>query len=250
MDELNIENYNFEQADYEVLSDYSDGVSEDSVDSEDIHTWATEKLKFSKENIEWNAEDETVRKSTEIPKELQKQDVRSERDLLEDGKQDMKSKSRLENGSKQGSDTGNKSSKTFDGLTAQDDDSSRDGTSKIVLGNCQTGARDIDNTLKPLDLDPHDSTALLCQYCLQDYRTSDAITYCLDCGLYMCASCRRYHQKFVATRGHSVAVQQELIPTEYEEYKPPVVDEEDKSKLIMSHVMNESCHEKTCSCHT
>ena len=61
---------------------------------------------------------------------------------------------------------------------------------------------------------------LLCQYCLQDEKKKQAITYCMDCGLYMCSSCWRFHRKFVATRGHSVAFQQELIATEFDRYKP------------------------------
>ena len=120
----------------------------------------------------------------------------------------------------------------MEGITA--DYSSRDDKSKIVLGHCQTtDNNETDQSVQHLKLESEDLSVLLCQYCLQDYRSSDAITYCMDCGLYMCATCRRYHQKFVGTRGHSVAVQQELIPTEFEEYKPPVVEvKREESKLF------------------
>ena len=156
------------------------------------------------------------------------QDVKLERDNL-------KSNSSFKNDFKDDSDFAHESDNK-DGVIAQVD-RSKNVTSQIVLGNCKTADnretnRETDQSSQHRKLDSEDSTILLCQYCLQDYRSSDAITYCMDCGLYMCATCRRYHQKFVGTRGHSVAVQQELIPTEFDEYIPPVVEDIKESKLL------------------
>ena len=67
-----------------------------------------------------------------------------------------------------------------------------------------------------------------CQLCSEDDCTRDAITYCMECGLYMCSSCRRFHRKITATRGHSVALQQEIVATEFDQYKPSL--EEDTCK--------------------
>ena len=58
MDRMNSDTYNFDETDSEIVSDYSVGVSEDSVDSDDIHIWATEKLKISKESTRRNEDDE------------------------------------------------------------------------------------------------------------------------------------------------------------------------------------------------
>lgn len=214
MDSINSDSYNWAETDSDDASDYSDGVSEDTIGSDDIHIWATQKLKTSKETADQSKEKIITEKSGEGSKGSYKQDVRS---------QDLQSKSRLENGSQESQIAHGNSNKDRDFIA---DNRYREATSKIVLGDCQTADNNkTDQSSQFLKLESKDSTGLLCQYCSQDYRSSDAITYCIDCGLYMCASCRRYHQKFVGTRGHSVAVQQELIQTEFEEYKPSVIED-------------------------
>ena len=60
MDRMNSDTYNFDETESEVVSDYSDGVSEDSVDSDDIHIWATEKLKISKKTADRNVDDKSI----------------------------------------------------------------------------------------------------------------------------------------------------------------------------------------------
>ena len=265
---MNSETNDLEETDSDVSSDYSDGVSDESINSDAIHIWAREKLKIAKERADRRAKDE-IKQANDAKSDcrldyfeeglgLEYESSDDDQNIAKhirgleygssDDDQNMANITGLEYGS---SDNDQNIAKYITGLEYEsiDDDQNMAkhitgleyesnnkeqniaynndtlDDAKLILGDCQAdddrksnkAKRDLDQSKQQSKLE---SERLLCQYCKQDYRTSDAITYCMDCGLYMCASCRKFHQRFVATRGHSVAAQQELIPTEFQEYKP------------------------------
>ena len=274
---MNSETYDLEETDSDVSSDYSDGVSDESIDSDAIHIWAREKLKIAKERADRHAKDEIKQandaksdcrldyiiegsgleyKSSDDDQNMAKHIPGVEYESSDNDQNMAKYITGLEYESSdddqnmakyitgleyESSDDDQNMAKHITGLDYEsnkeqntaDNNDTWDDASKLILGNCQiaddgksnkvTNPKEVHRDLDQSKKQPkQESERLLCQYCKQDYRTSDAITYCMDCGLYMCASCRQFHQRFVATRGHSVAVQQELIPTEFQEYKPTV----------------------------
>lgn len=216
---------------YEDLTEYSDGVSEHSDDSDTyIDSLLTkQKAEFKCDTRKRVLESSTISGSFEVSSELQNPEcLLQENGMLNQEDSEMKSKCSMKTGFPETSTKQLTSPKEIgrDVLYKQDENSiSMDTSSRMVVGHCQTkvhGNRNEMNTYNDTE-----SEALPCWYCLQDDKKSEAITYCMDCGLYMCATCRRFHRKFFATRGHCVVVQQELIPTEFDQYKPG--DEENRS---------------------
>ena len=70
-----------------------------------------------------------------------------------------------------------------------------------------------------------------CTPCSQQERFTEAKRFCVECGEYFCSTCLSWHEKFSATKGHTLVkceeVSKEHVPTRFSKCEVHPDKEED-----------------------